>query len=212
MCWSDCADAQADLQLCCLHNYAISRFFQDEAQIVINYVFSPSNECYLNVFYMHVSILIEGFNANKTYKISVLFPSENQTSYLYPYVWYCPVTIMHHVFTFQLRYTDILLSKLVGLNNNDETRCILRERSLILVRTVCEWSYSTIIYVTKAPHVYIIVNLGFSGMYIMFLISALNIDNNGYSLELPRWCAMIKNWCKDPHNESSCGHGTKAVI
>ena len=39
-----------------------------------------------NVFYMHVSILIEGFNVNKTYKISVLLPSENKTSYLYTYV------------------------------------------------------------------------------------------------------------------------------
>ena len=38
------------------------------------------------VIIMHVSIVIEDFNANKTYKISVLLPSEKQTSYLYTYV------------------------------------------------------------------------------------------------------------------------------
>ena len=35
------------------------------------------------------------------------------------------------------------------------------------------------------PHFYI-VKLGFTGVYIIFLISAKNIDY-GYSLELPRW-------------------------
>ena len=35
------------------------------------------------------------------------------------------------------------------------------------------------------PHFYI-VKLGFTGVYIIFLISAQNIDC-GYSLELPRW-------------------------
>ena len=55
-------------------------------------------------------------------------------------IYISPDTIMHHVFIFQLRYTDISLSTLhvVGLNNYFERRCMLQERSLILVRTFCE--------------------------------------------------------------------------
>ena len=53
---------------------------------------------------------------------------------------------------------------------------------------------SAAVYITKTylynfdllkPHFYI-VKLGFTGVYIIFLISAQNIDC-GYSLEPPRW-------------------------
>ena len=82
MCWSDCADAQADLYLCCLHMQSAG-YLKTRLKLLLITFFRLRNEWYFNVFYMHVSILIEGFNANKTYKISVLLPSENQTSYLY---------------------------------------------------------------------------------------------------------------------------------
>ena len=52
-----------------LFAYAISRFSQDEAEIVINYVFSLSNECYFNVFYIHVSILKIQFGLHNTLMI-----------------------------------------------------------------------------------------------------------------------------------------------
>ena len=97
MCWSDRADAQADLHLCCPH-----------IQLA----------CFLRSAF-------------------VLILSKQQTTDMLVRLRRC------QVFIFQLRYTDIFLSKLVGLNNYIqmyfETRCLLQERSLILVRTVCEW-------------------------------------------------------------------------
>ena len=43
---------------------------------------------------------------------------------------------MHHVFIFQLRYTDIFLSKLVGLYNYFETRC---KKEVLSLFEHCEW-------------------------------------------------------------------------
>ena len=60
------------------------------------------------------------------------------------------------------------------------------------LRVVLFWCYMAIITKTRLynvdplkPHFYI-VKLGFTGVYIIFHISAQNIDC-GYSLELPRW-------------------------
>ena len=129
---------------------------------------------------------------------------------------------MHNVFIFQLRYTDILLSKSVGLNNYFETRSMSQESSISLwmklfnnhiclqANTMNKRFPDTASPAPPPPlflaplklHFNIIVNLGFSGMCIIFLISALNIDDNGYVLEPPRRCAMIKNWYKDSHKGS----------
>ena len=62
---------------------------------------------------------------------------------------------------------------------------------LILIR--CLWRTALLLYITKTclynfdplePHFYIVI-LGFTGICIIFLISAQNIDC-GYSLEPPR--------------------------
>ena len=59
---------------------------------------------------------------------------------------------------------------------------------LILISTVCH--HQNMLTPLK-PHFYI-VKLGFTGVYIIFLISAQNIDS-GYMLELP-WCGSTNEY------------------
>ena len=60
--------------------------------------------------------------------------------------------------------------------------CTTRRKVDILVTKTCLYNFDPI-----KPHFYI-VKLGFTGVYIIFHISAQNIDC-GYSLEPPRFCS-----------------------
>ena len=80
-------------------------------------------------------------------------------------------------------------------------------RVVVSITKTCLYNFDPL-----KPQVYI-VKLGFTGVYIIFLISAQNIDC-GYSLEPPRRCGSNEypqsNLCFE--QEYTCGHKTVQTL